>query len=125
MQGVLAVGAIAAIATLTVLFYLAREQRISPRVLRGLTVACAAGLVAMLLSDWPFELLNQFWAAHSVLTSMLSTVLLVALGFLAFEHSERRRQEHLDSNLTATGLSGLVDHLIDVEVALADRKSVV
>lgn len=116
---ILVLGVLVAAALLAVLVFLAREQRIPHAWLRVLTVACALGLLVMLLSDWPFEFLAAFWADHSVLAGLLSTVLLVALGFLAFEDSEQRRQERLDSSLTAAGLSGVVDHIVDVEVALA------
>lgn len=118
-EAVLVLAVLGAAAALGTLVYLAREQLI-PRVwLRFLTVICAVALVLMLLSDWPFEALADFWADHSVVSGLLSTILLVALGFLAFEDSERRRQERLDSGLTAAGLSGVVDHLVDVEVVLS------
>lgn len=118
-DAVLVVCILVAAGALGLLVFLAREQRIPHLWLRILTAACAVGLVLMLLSDWPFELLAEFWAEHSVLAGLLSTVLLVALAFLAFEDSEQRRQERLDSSLTAAGLSGVVDHMVDVEVALA------
>lgn len=101
------------------LVFLAREQRIPTWLVRSLAIASAAALLIMLLSDWPSESLAQFWADHSVLAGVLSTVLLVAVVFLAFEDSERRRQEQLDESVTAAGLGGLVDHVVDAEIALA------
>lgn len=118
-HAMLVAAVVGAMAALGILVYMAREQLIPHALLRLLTVACAVALLVMLLSDWPFELLADFWADHSVLAGLLSTVLLVALGFLGFEDAEQRRQERLDSSLTAAGLSGVVDHMVDVEVALS------
>ena len=102
-----------------ILVYLVREQRITERGVLGLTVACSLGLVVMLISDWPSELLAEFWADHSVLAGLLSSALLVAVVFLAFEDTERRKQERIDGTVTSTGLGGIVDHMVDVEVALS------
>ena len=61
----------------------------------------------------------NFWAEHSILASILSTILLVGIVFLLFEEGEQREQDRLDGGLTGAGLGGIVDHLVDVEVALA------
>lgn len=106
-------------AGISLLVFLAREQRIPTWLVRTLACASATALLAMLLTDWPSESLAGFWADHSVLAGVLSTVLLVAVVFLAFEDSERRRQEQLDESVTAAGLGGLVDHVVDSEIALA------
>lgn len=113
------VGVLAASGTVAVLVYLAREQYISRTGVHALTITCALALVAMLVTDWPTEILADFWADHSVLAGLLSTVLLVGVVFLVFEDAERRAQERLDNSLTAAGLGGIVDHVIDVEMALA------
>ncbi len=100
------------------LVHLAREQAIAPSTVRALASLCGVGLVAMLLSDWPFELLAEFWAAHSILAATLSSVLLIGLVFLLYEEREQRAHERLDEGLSSAGLGGVVDHLVDVEVAL-------
>lgn len=112
----LVVGAAGVIA---VLVFLARDQRLGKRGVLALTGVCAAGLLVMLISDWPSEELAKFWADHSVLAGLLSTVLLVGVAFLAFEDSERRKEERIDAAVTSTGLGGIVDHVVDVEAALA------
>jgi hypothetical protein len=100
------------------LVHLARERAIDPRTVRLLATLCGVGLVAMLLSDWPFEVLAGFWADHSILAAITSTVLLIGLVFLLYEEREQREQERLDEGLSSAGLGGVVDHLVDVEVAL-------
>lgn len=101
------------------LVFLARDQRLGKRGVLALTGVCATGLLVMLISDWPSEELASFWADHSVLAGLLSTVLLVGVAFLAFEDSERRKEERIDAAVTSTGLGGIVDHMVDVEAALA------
>jgi multisubunit Na+/H+ antiporter MnhB subunit len=98
--------------------HLAREGSIRPRTVRALAAVCGVGLIAMLLSDWPLEFLSTFWAEHSILAAVLSSVLLIGLVFLVYEEREQRAQERLDDGLSSAGLGGLVDHLVDVEVAL-------
>lgn len=58
-------------------------------------------------------------ADHSVLASLLSSLLLVGLVFMVYEQSERKHQEQLTVGLSGAGAGGLVDHLVDAEVALA------
>lgn len=120
MTDVLLGGAVLGIAGMVAwVVHLARSQMIGDTTVRLLAAACALGLVIMLLSDWPSEVLATFWADHSVIGGILSTVLLVGVAFLAYEDSERRSQELLDRSVTAVGLGGIVDHMVDVEVALA------
>lgn len=97
----------------------ARRRAWSARVLIGLSVLSGVVLLAMVLTDWPGEQLNQFWADHSIFASVLSTVLLVSLGYLAFEARETAEQADLNRSVTSAGLSGLVDHLVDVDIALS------
>ncbi|WP_460811467.1 hypothetical protein [Nocardioides salsibiostraticola] len=85
----------------------------------ALAVACGAALLAMIVTDWPLEVLAEFWAGHSVLAGVLSTVLMLGIGFLIFEVWDLAEQSELDGSLTAAGMGGLVDHVVDVEVALA------
>jgi hypothetical protein len=87
--------------------------------LLSLAVVCGLVLLAMLLSDWPSAVLSEFWADHSVLSAVLSTLLLVGVGFLAFEAHDARIQSELDESVTAAGMGGIVQHLVDIEVALA------
>lgn len=42
--------------------------RVNRRWLVVLAFACACGLSAMLLTDWPSGVLSKFWADHSVLS---------------------------------------------------------
>ncbi len=99
--------------------YLAKQQRIGPDTVRALAILCSAGLLAMLVSDFPTTWASEFWADHGVLSSVMSTVLFVGIGFLVYEDGELRAQARLDSSLTAAGLGGIVDHVVDVEVALS------
>lgn len=85
----------------------------------GLALLCGALLVIMLLTDWPSSLLAEFWASHSVLSAVLNTLLLVGVGFLAFEAVDAANQERLDTGVTSAGMGGVVDHVVDVEIALA------
>lgn len=96
-----------------------RNGSLSSRIALVAAVACSVGLLGMVLTDWPWELLNTFWADHSVLTSLLSSILLVGLVFLVYERGEQRRQEEMVEGLTGAGVGGMVDHVIDVETALA------
>lgn len=73
----------------------------------------------MLLTDWPSGVLAQFWAEHAVLSAVLSSLLLVGVGFLAFEAHDNRVQSELDDSVTAAGMGGVVDHVVDLEVVLA------
>ncbi|GAA3691077.1 hypothetical protein GCM10022376_33490 [Yimella lutea] len=78
---------------------------------------CGAGLVAMIVSDFPLTA-NRFWADHSVLAAMLSSALLVGAVYLAYEYRELERQAELARGLSGTGLAGVVDHMVDLELAL-------
>lgn len=97
----------------------ARQGRLGRGALLGLAALCAAGLIVMTISDWPAESLARFWAAHSVLSATLSTLLLVGAGFLAFEARDNLEQQELTESLATAAFGGLVDHMIDVDLALA------
>lgn len=105
--------ALAAITTRAV-----RQGQLSTRSTRIGAVICGIGLAAMLLSDYPYAG-NRFWADHSVLAAILSSLLLVGVVFLAYETQERTEQHRLASSLSGAGLGGIVDHVVDAEVALA------
>jgi len=97
----------------------ARAGRISHRSLLALSALCGAGLVAMTISDWPEQSLSRFWANHSVVSAVLSTLLLLGSGFLAFEARDTVRQNQLNESLAAAAFGGTVDHVLDIDIALA------
>ena len=98
---------------------LARNGSLSRRQMAALALLCAAGLLFMLITDWPTGLMAVFWAEHSVLSATLSSVLLVGLGFLVWERADQERQDALASGLSGAGFGAIVDHVIDVEVTLS------
>jgi hypothetical protein len=73
----------------------------------------------MVLTDWPGEQLAHFWADHSILATVVSSLLLLSVGYLAFEAGDNANQAELNRSVTSAGLSGLVDHLVDVDIALS------
>lgn len=97
----------------------ARQGRLGRGALLGLASLCGVGLVTMTITDWPAESLARFWADHSVLSATLSTLLLVGAGFLAFEARDNLEQQELTESLATAAFGGLVDHMIDVDLALA------
>lgn len=97
----------------------ARAGRLGRQALFGLAALCATGLAVMTISDWPAENLSRFWADHSVLSATLSTLLLVGAGFLAFEARDNLEQAELTESLATAAFGGLVDHMIDVDLALS------
>ena len=99
--------------------HFSRQGRIPTWSLVPLALGCAVALIAMTLSDWPNERLAGFWAAHSVLSATLSTLLLVGAGYLAFEARENHEQEALTASLAYGAFGGCVDHVIDIDVALS------
>ncbi len=98
---------------------LIRADRVGKNFVLVVTVVCGAGLLAMILTDWPLGVASEFWADHSVLSSTLSSLLLVFLVFLIYERGAVKRQGELARNLSGAGLGGIVDHIVDIEVALA------
>jgi hypothetical protein len=102
-----------------VLVAAAQGGLMSRPLLFSLASLCGLGLLVMLVTDWPLGVLSRFWADHSVISAVLSTLLLVGVGFLAFEAHDSQVQSHLDESVTAAGMSGVVDHVVDIEVALA------
>lgn len=119
LDAVLSVGVIAIAMAIGLMVHKIRGDHLSPRTSLIVSVACGAGLIVMVLTDWPVESMSRFWADHSVLAGLLSSVLLVGLVFLVYEQAEHRHQEQLAAGLSGAGAGGLVDHLVDVEAALA------
>jgi hypothetical protein len=97
----------------------ARRHSWGPRTLVALSTLSGLALIVMVLTDWPGEQLDLFWADHSVLAAMLSTLLLISLGYLAFEAGETKKQVALNKSVTSAGVSGLVGHLMDLDIAVA------
>jgi hypothetical protein len=71
------------------------------------------------LTDWPTPAINRFWDEHGVVSGTLHSVLLLGVGLLTYEAGQLRAQERLDESVTAVGLGGIVDHLVDTEVGLS------
>jgi hypothetical protein len=120
MSTALAALALVAVAVVVVVVVqLARRGTLPPSILLALAGACAAGLAAMLVTDWPAESLAPFWREHSVVSATTSTLLLVGIGFLAFEAVDQQRQRRVDDAVTSAGMGGVVDHLVDVDDVLS------
>lgn len=104
---------------LAAVVWLIRNDRMPHAAVLAATAVCVVGLLAMILTDWPLVNLAQFWADHSVLAGTLSSLLLVGIVFLVYERGEKKRQEELAEGLSGAGAGGIVDHIVDAEVALA------
>jgi len=102
----------------------ARKQQLTARTAALFAGACAVLLMLLIatdwpLTDWPTPALNQFWDEHGVLSGIIQSVLLFGVGLLSYESGQLRAQERLDESVTAAGLGGIVDHVVDTEVGLA------
>ena len=102
----------------------ARKQQLTARTAALFAGACAVLLMLLIvtdwpLTDWPTPALNRFWDEHGVLSGIVQSVLLFGVGLLSYEAGQLRAQERLDESVTAAGLGGIVDHLVDTEVGLA------
>ncbi len=84
----------------------------------ALATMCGAGLFFMLLTDWPLQIRNKFWADHSVLASTLSSALVVGVIYFVYEKRERAEQDARQTGLTGAGLGAVVRHCLHVEAAL-------
>jgi len=104
---------------ITLLILLARKGYIESAPLLAMAALCLVVLFLMNVTDWPWEVLTQFWRDHAVVSSTVSTLLLIGVGFLAFEVRDVKQQQRIDESITVAGHAGLVDYLIGVEVALA------
>lgn len=115
----LSLAVIACAVLIGVLVHRIRTDRVSAAAAAIVTGVCGVGLIVMVLTDWPVESMSRFWADHSVLGGLLSTLLLVGLVFMVYERAEQKHQDDLAVGLSGAGAGGLVDHLVDIEVALA------
>ncbi len=102
----------------------ARKQQLTARGAAVLAGGCALLLMLLIvtdwpLTDWPSPSVNEFWDEHSTVTGTLHSILLLGVGLLSYEAGQLREQERLDESVTAAGLGGIVDHLVDTEVGLA------
>jgi hypothetical protein len=102
----------------------ARKQQLTATSAAWLAGGCAVLLLLLIatdwpLTDWPSPEINRFWDDHSTVTGTLHSILLLGVGLLSYESGQLREQERLDESVTAAGLGGIVDHLVDVEVGLA------
>ena len=98
---------------------LSRRTRIPHGWLIAGAAACWLAFVVLNISDWPLETLAPFWRDHAIISGTISAVLLLAIGFLAFEVYDRQQQEQMDRAIVAAGRAGVVDHLIEIDVALS------
>ena len=102
----------------------ARKQQLTARAAAVFAGICAVLLMLLIvtdwpLTDWPTPAINEFWDEHGLLSGTVQSVLLFGVGLLSYEAGQLRAQERLDESVTAAGLGGIVDHLVDAEVGLA------
>jgi hypothetical protein len=102
----------------------ARKQQLTAHAAAMFAGVCAVLLMALIatdwpLTDWPTPAINQFWGEHGLLSGTVQSVLLFGVGLLSYEAGQLRAQERLDESVTAAGLGGIVDHVVDTEVGLA------
>lgn len=84
----LSIGVVTCAVAIGLLVHRIRGDHLSPQTTLLVSVACGVGLIVMVLTDWPVESMSRFWADHSVLASLLSSLLLVGLVFMVYEQSE-------------------------------------
>ncbi|MGY6499917.1 MAG: hypothetical protein ACXIVQ_03325 [Acidimicrobiales bacterium] len=119
MEGAAFLGVLGAAAGAWFLTTRARRGHMSHQVLTYLAAACIAALAIITLSDWPAEWLNEFWSEHSILAGLVSTLLLVGAGLLGIESRHLEEEEKLSEAMAGTAFAGLVDPLLDIDLALA------
>ncbi len=111
---------VAAVATIILAIVAAQYAgRLPQRALPGLSALVLVALAVMILSDWPLGYLTGFWNRHAVVTETLISVFLAASVYLAFEARQARRDQEVGESIAATALSGIVDHVVDIDLALA------
>lgn len=103
MTGLLVLGVVLAYVLFGVLIHVVREFPVPRKLTYTLAGLCALSLIVMLLSDWPTDSMNIFWADHSILASVVSTLFLLGLGYSFYEAEENKRQEQLASGLSGCG----------------------
>ena len=102
----------------------ARKQQLTARTATICAAVCGVLLMLQIATDWPLTewpspAINQFWDDHGVVAGTLHSVLLFGVGLLFYEAGQLRAQERLDESVTAAGLGGIVDHVVDAEVGMA------
>jgi hypothetical protein len=101
----------------------ARKQQLTARSAAVLAGVCALLLMFLIATDWPLTTwapaLNRFMDDHGIVGGTIQSVLLLGVGLLSYEAGQLRAQERLDESVTAAGLGGIVDHVVDTEVGLA------
>jgi hypothetical protein len=101
----------------------ARRQQLTARAASLLAGLCAVLLLFLIATDWPLTdwapTINRFWDDHGIVGGIIQSVLLLGVGLLSYEAGQLRAQERLDESVTAAGLGGIVDHVVDTEVGLA------
>lgn len=111
-------GVLVAVALLIVL-ELAGNHPIGPRLATVAGAPCLVLFVLVNVSDWPGGFLNQFWLEHAIIGASAGTMLLGATVYLVYRYRDHQQQRDLDESVVDAGQSGLVDHLIDIDVGLS------
>ncbi|MEP9391535.1 hypothetical protein ABLE94_04630 [Gordonia sp. VNK1] len=117
-SAMLAAGTILAAALIAWVVDLVRNDRLPRGILLVLGSLSALGLVAMVISDLD-DVASQYWSDHSVASAILSSLLLVGTVYIFYENNEQQRQDAMVTGLSGAGVGGIVDHMIDLEIALA------
>ena len=103
----------------------ARKQQLTARTAALFAGGCAVLLMLLIATDWPLTDWptpgdqRSSGTSTASLSGTVQSVLLFGVGLLSYESGQLRAQERLDESVTAAGLGGIVDHVVDVEVGLA------
>jgi hypothetical protein len=120
VSGLIAVSACILLAYLTlVLIPVARRRRLGHGALKVIGFGALACFIALNLSDWPSGWLSGFWRDHSIVGATIDTLLLGAVIYLCYRAGDLLLQSDLDSKIAIAGRAGVVDHLVEVDVALS------
>lgn len=92
---------------------------IAPAALYAAGLVSAGLFIGLNVSDWPGGFLGDFWRDHPIIGSSAGGLLLLATGFFFFDYRDRSTQATLDEKVAAAGRSGVVDHLVEVDVVLS------
>lgn len=84
-----------------------------------LGVVCLVLFMLMNISDWPGGFLNTFWLNHAIIGASAGTLLLGATVFLVYRHRDQQAQNRLAESIVDAGQSGLVEQLVNIDVALS------
>lgn len=97
----------------------ARRRRFGNNALNVVGFSALACFIALNLSDWPGGWLTEFWSKHSIVGATIDALLLAAVLFLLYKAGDLLVQKELDSKIAIAGRAGVVDHLVEVDVALS------